>query len=125
MNVLVVENSAGQQNALCDKLQRRDHTVLQVCGQREAIARAKQTRYELIILDLGPGSSSSLLALHRMRELERDSTIIVLTTPEQIGERVTALIQGADDYLVKPVSTRQLDALFESLQTDATKIQAR
>jgi DNA-binding response OmpR family regulator len=110
MKVLVVEDCAGGRSAIREFLQRRSCRVEMVCDEGEAIARAAQDLYDLIILDLMQPSASSLLLLHELRQLNRDSRILVLSTPEQIGERVTALIQGADDYLVKPFTAEELYA---------------
>jgi len=106
----VVEDCAGGRSTICEFLQRRGCRVELVCDEGEAIARAAQDLFDLIILDLMQPSASSLLLLHELRQLNRDSKILVLSTPEQIGERVTALIQGADDYLVKPFTAEELYA---------------
>ena len=60
-------------------------------------------------------SAYSLLLLHEIREMSRASEILILSTPEQISERITALIQGADDYLVKPFTPEDLYACILSL----------
>jgi DNA-binding response OmpR family regulator len=110
MKVLVVEDCAPDRSAACKCLQRPDYRVELVCDEGEAIARAAQEVFDLIIIDLMQPSASSLLLLHEIRQLNRDSKILILSTPEQIGERVTALIQGADDYLVKPFTAAELYA---------------
>jgi len=110
MKVLVVEDCAGERSFVCTCLQRRNYRVELVCDEGEAIARAAQEDFDLIILDLMQPSKSSLLLLHELRQLNRDSKILILSTPEQIVDRVTALIQGADDYLVKPFTTEDLYA---------------
>jgi DNA-binding response OmpR family regulator len=110
MKVLVVEDCSGGRSAIRKFLQRRDCHVELVRDEGEAISRAAQEVFDLIILDLMQPSASSLLLLHEIRQLNRDSRILVLSTPEQIGERVTALIQGADDYLVKPFTAEELYA---------------
>jgi len=115
MKVLVVEEKAGQQSAACASLQRQHHCVEQVCGGRAAISRASQQNYDLIVLDLVLSNDSSLLVLHEIRELNRDCEILVLSTPEQIQDRVTALIQGADDYLLKPFKLEDLCARILTL----------
>jgi DNA-binding response OmpR family regulator len=110
MKVLVVEDCVGERSIVCASLQRRNYRVQLVCDEGEAIARAAQEDFGLIILDLMQPSKSSLLLLHELRQMNRDSKILILSTPEQIGDRVTALIQGADDYLVKPFTAEELHA---------------
>jgi len=115
MKILVVEEIAGQQSAVCEILERQQHCVEQVCGGREAISRATRQSYDLIVLDLMLSSDTSLLVLHEIRELNRNCDILILSNPEQIRDRVTALIQGADDYLVKPFKPEDLYARILSL----------
>jgi DNA-binding response OmpR family regulator len=110
MKALVVEDCAEGRSTAGKLLQRRNFSVELVRDEGEAIERAAQEVYDVIILDLMQPSASSLLLLHEIRQLNRDSKILVLSTPEQIGERVTALIQGADDYLVKPFTAEELYA---------------
>lgn len=53
--------------------------------------------------------------MHEIRELQGDVEILILSNSEQIHDRVTALIQGADDYLVKPFTIDDLHASIQSL----------
>ncbi len=115
MKVLVVESNAGQQNALCESLQRQNYCVERVSNGHEAITRAARELFDLVILDLMQPTESSLLVLHEIRELNRESEILILSSPEQISDRVTALIQGADDYLVKPFTCEDLEARILAL----------
>ena len=115
MKVLVVEEIAGQQRAVCKILQQQDHCVERVCGGRDAISRATRHNYDFIVLDLMLPSDPSLLVLHEIRELNKECEILILSNPEQIRERVTALIQGADDYLLKPFKPEDLYARILSL----------
>lgn len=110
MKVLVVGENRGSRRAIRACLHGRDYRVETVAGGREAIARAGRDTFDLIVVDLAPADSSSLLVLHELRELNRESEILVLTTAGQIGVRITALIQGADDYLVKPLRCDDLIA---------------
>ena len=120
----MVEDICGQQSALCESLQRKDYRVELVSDGREAISRVTRQFYDLIILDLMLSTESSLLVLHEIRELNRESEILILSTEEQIRDRVTALIQGADDYLVKPFTSEDLYARILSLAKRRTRPQS-
>ena len=115
MKVLVVEEIAGQQSAVCESLQKQNYSVERVCGGRDAVSRATRNNYDLIVLDLMLPSEPSLLVLHEIRELNKESEILILSNPEQIRDRVTALIQGADDYLLKPFKPEDLYERIMSL----------
>jgi len=96
-------------------LQAFGYAVDVVTEGTEAIAHASSQDYDVIILDLMLPKESSLLVLHEIRELDRDVEILILSARDQIHGRVTALIQGADDYLVKPFSCDELHARIQSL----------
>jgi len=115
MKVLLIEDTDEQQSLIGAGLQESGYSVDRVCDGNEAITRATSQAYDLIILDLKLSRDSSLLMLHEIRELNRDVDILILSSREQIPDRVTALIQGADDYLVKPFSADDLLARIETL----------
>jgi DNA-binding response OmpR family regulator len=115
MKVLVVEHSPESKISLGAGLESLGYAVDVVTDGAEVITFTSCNNYDVIILDLMLPKESSLLALHKIRELDRNVDILILSTPEQIHDRVTALIQGADDYLVKPFSVDDLHASIQSL----------
>ncbi len=115
MKVLVVEDSVKLQTSLSTGLQEFGYAVDVVADGTQAITYASSHDYDVIILDLMLPKESSLLVLHEIRELDRDVEILILSARDQIHDRVTALIQGADDYLVKPFSCDDLHARIQSL----------
>ena len=96
-------------------LQGFGYAVDVVADGTHAIINASSRDYDVIILDLMLPKESSLLVLHEIRELDREVEILILSSRDQIHDRVTALIQGADDYLVKPFSCDDLHARIQSL----------
>lgn len=115
MKVLVVEDPAMQQGSLSADLQMSGYTVDVVNDSDRAIEFAANRNYEVIILDLMLPRESSLLVLHEIRESNRDVKILLLSEHDQVHDRVTALIQGANDFLVKPVSFEELHARIQNL----------
>ena len=113
--MLVVEDSARLQNSMSSGLQAYGYTVDVVTEGTEAITCASRHAYDVIILDLMLPKESSLLVLHEIREQNREVEILIVSARDQIHDRVTALIQGADDYLVKPFSCADLHTRIQSL----------
>ena len=75
----------------------------------------RQTRYDLLLLDLNlPGLSGKAL-LRRLRERGSDLPVIVLTASDSMDQKVLCLEIGADDYLVKPVDMRELLARMQAI----------
>lgn len=115
MKVLAVGDPSTHLSALSADLQRSGYTVVIVNDSDRAIKLAASRAYELMILDLMPQRESSLLVLHAIRESNQDIEILLLSDRDQIHDRVTALIQGANDYLEKPFSFDQLHACIQKL----------
>ena len=115
MKVLAIGYFSDSKISLCADLESLGYAVDVVADGAEAINFASCNDYDVIILDLVLQRESSLLVLHEIRELDRHVDILILSTPEQIHDRVTALIQGADNYLEKPFSVDDLHACIQSL----------
>jgi len=107
--VLVVDDEPRIVQLVRDYLERAGFAVSTARDGREALMRAHQDRPDLILLDLGlPG----LDGLEVTRRLRRDSgvPIIMLTARDDETDKVVGLELGADDYVTKPFSPRELTA---------------
>ena len=111
----MVKHASDSNASLGAGLETLGYTVDLVTDGSEAVTYASCNNYDVIILDLMLPKESSLLVLHEIRELDGNVEILVLSSSEQIHDRVTALIQGADDYLVKPFTIEDLHASIQSL----------
>ncbi len=116
MYLLVLERpNPVRPSAAAAELRALGHMVDPVADVRQAVARVSIEPFEAIVIDLGHGVESGLLALHEIRESNREIPILALFAQDQIHDRVTALIQGADDYLARPFTLAELQARLESL----------
>lgn len=107
--ILVVDDEPAITDLLEYNLQRNGYRVVVAHEGHEALRLARDERPDLVILDLMlPG----LDGLDVCRELRRESTvpIIMLTARDEEVERVVGLELGADDYVTKPFSVRELMA---------------
>jgi DNA-binding response OmpR family regulator len=107
--VLVVDDEPRILQLVRDYLERAGFAVSTAREGPEALMRARQDRPDLIVLDLGlPG----LDGLEVTRLLRRDSgvPIIMLTARDDETDKVVGLELGADDYVTKPFSPRELAA---------------
>ena len=107
--ILVVDDEPKIAQLVRDYLERAGFGVTQARDGREALMRARTDRPDLVVLDLGlPG----LDGLDVTRQLRRDSLvpIIMLTARDDEADRVAGLELGADDYVTKPFSPRELVA---------------
>ena len=107
--ILVVDDEPKIVQLVRDYLERAGFAVSTARDGNEALMRAHQERPDLIVLDLG---LPQLDGLEVTRGLRRDSgvPIIMLTARHEETDKVVGLELGADDYVTKPFSPRELEA---------------
>jgi DNA-binding response OmpR family regulator len=107
--ILIVDDEPKITQLVRDYLERSGFAVITARDGREAVMRARTDRPDLIVLDLG---LPDLDGLDVTRQLRRDSQvpIIMLTARDDEADRVAGLELGADDYVTKPFSPRELVA---------------
>ncbi|MCC6168521.1 MAG: response regulator transcription factor [Caldilineaceae bacterium] len=105
--ILVVDDEAAVRTAVQAYLEREGYAVQTAADGPAALAAARAFRPELVILDIMLPQLDGLAVL---RELRRDSEVYVLMLTAKAGEidKVVGLEMGADDYLTKPFSPREL-----------------
>ena len=127
--VLVVDDEPKIVRLVRDYLEGAGFAVVTARDGPEALMRVRQERPDLVILDLGlPG----LDGIDVTRRLRRDSgvPIIMLTARDEETDKVVGLELGADDYVTKPFSPRELTARVRAVLrrqaggTDAEVIRA-
>ncbi len=107
--ILVVEDEPAIAHLVRDYLEQAGFAVLVTRDGNEALRRAQATLPDLVVLDLGlPGRDG----LDVTRELRRSSDvpIIVVTARGEETDRIVGLELGADDYVTKPFSPKELVA---------------
>lgn len=81
----------------------------------EALERIERSTYDLVILDIGLPDTDGITITKKLRAAGRTVPILMLTARDTIDDRVEGLTSGADDYLIKPFSLRELAARVEAL----------
>ena len=112
--VLVVEDELKLRNLVRSFLEREGLVVLTTGSGAEAIDIGARSRPDLVVLDLG---LPDVPGLEVASELRRDSDvlILVLTARAEEEDRIRGLEHGADDYLTKPFSPRELVLRVQAL----------
>jgi two-component system catabolic regulation response regulator CreB len=106
--VLVVEDEPAIAESLAYSLGRDGYTIEIAATLAEAERAA--TSADLVILDLMLPDGSGFELLGRLRRLERPPAVIILSSRDQEADRVAGLETGADDYVTKPFSPREVAA---------------
>jgi len=112
--ILVVDDEPPIVDVLTYNLERANYQVLIARDGEEALAVARREAPDLIILDLMLPRLDGLEVCRALRR-ERDVPIIMLTARDAEVDRVVGLELGADDYVVKPFSVRELMARVKNV----------
>lgn len=112
--ILVVDDEANIRNLVCAYLIAEGYTVDLAEDGPNALAIFRRHRPALVILDVMLPGMDGLELLQRMRR-ESDTYILLLTAKSEETDRVVGLTVGADDYLTKPFSPRELVARIKAI----------
>jgi two-component system, OmpR family, response regulator MprA len=116
MHLLVIEDDPRLVRLLRRLLETDRHVVEIATDGRTGLEIAEDAPgIECVILDIGLPDMSGLEVAHRLRSAGSDIPILMLTARDTVGDRVTGLDAGADDYLVKPFAYEELSARLRAL----------
>ncbi len=107
--VLIVDDEPNIREVVGLYLRRDGHTVVSATDGEEALEVFRESEPDLVVLDLMLPKMSGLEVCRRMRA-DRRVPLIMLTARGEEEERIVGLSLGADDYVVKPFSPRELAA---------------
>jgi DNA-binding response OmpR family regulator len=116
MHLLVIEDDPRLVRLLRRLLEEDRHVVEIATTGRDGLDIVEATTgIELIVLDIGLPDLSGLEVARRIRASGNEVAILMLTARDTVGDRVTGLDAGADDYLVKPFAYEELAARLRAL----------
>jgi len=115
MRVLIVEDERRIAFYVKRGLQEQGYAVDTVFTGRDALYWAGSTPYDLILLDVLLPELNGLAVCRELRRQGSRVPILMLTARDSVDDRVAGLDAGADDYLVKPFSLRELEARMRAL----------
>lgn len=128
-NVLVVDDEPAIREMIAFSLERSGMSVDQAADPQQALEAISNQRPDLILMDWMLPGSSGLQLTRRLRKesFTRDIPIIMLTARVTEDDKVAGLKAGADDYVVKPFSPRELLARIEAVlrRSDRTDEEGR
>src|SRR5271157_976046 len=122
--LLVVDDEAVLRETLEYNLVRDGYRVVTAADGREAIAQFTAERPDLVVLDVMLPELSGLDVCRVIRR-ESDVPILMLSAKDSELDRVVGLELGADDYLTKPFSLRELQARIHALLRRTEEVVAR
>jgi len=116
--VLLIDDDQDFLAIMAERLTIRDIDVTTVSSAKEAISMVERTSYDTIILDLQMPEMDGMQVLERLKTINPDLQIILLTGHATVAKGVQAMKLGAADVMEKPVDIR---LLTEKIKTPPTK----
>lgn len=116
IRILVAEDEQQLSHVLSSAMTASGYQVDIANNGQEAVEQAKENAYDVIILDIMMPVKSGLEALKEIRATGNRTYIMMLTAMGEEDDKVTGLDAGADDYLSKPFSLKELLARLRSRQ---------
>jgi DNA-binding response OmpR family regulator len=115
MRILLVEDDVQLARQVASALTEAEHDPIVVHSGEGALDKAKKTAFDLIVLDIILPGMDGFDVLRHLRSQHMAGRVLMLTARGAVDDRVTGLQLGADDYLPKPFSMRELVARVNAL----------
>ena len=115
LQILTVEDDAAIRRGIVDSLRYAGYAPFEAGHGDEGLAMATERSYDLLLLDLVLPGCGGMEILRRVRQLRPTQPVIILTARGEENARVAGLKLGADDYVVKPFSVKELLARVEAV----------
>lgn len=108
--ILVAEDNDTNRKLIKDILSHYGYTVLEATNGEEAVKMARENSPDMIMMDMQMPIMDGFIAIRILKNnvLTRRIKIIGVTSFAMVGDRQKVLAAGADDYIPKPIDTREL-----------------
>lgn len=115
MRILLVEDEAELANVVLAALGKHSILVDHVSHLRDAVSAAADNPYDVVVLDRTLPDGDGLSIVRPLRAAGYKLPILILSARDALGDRVSGLDHGADDYLTKPFEMEELLARIRAL----------
>jgi DNA-binding response OmpR family regulator len=115
MRILTIEDDAAIRRGIVDALSFAGYQPLEAGDGITGLERAATEAYDLLLLDLVLPGRSGMEILRELRAARPTQPVIILSARGEEADRVAGLRLGADDYVVKPFSVKELLARVEAV----------
>ncbi|HTM45047.1 MAG TPA: sigma-54 dependent transcriptional regulator, partial [Polyangiaceae bacterium] len=111
--VLVVDDEANARAGLAELLRDDGYTVETAADGFKALPKLEEFAPDLLLTDLRMPGMDGIELMRKAKELDPDSEVIVMTAYGAVDTAVSAMRQGASDYLTKPINVEELTLVIE------------
>ena len=113
--ILIVDDEPAMREGLTDNLIFEGYTVENAANGSLALEKLQDNKYDLVVLDVMMPEMSGFDVCKKLRQQNNDVPVILLTAKGEEIDRVLGLELGADDYITKPFSLRELIARIKAI----------
>ena len=115
LSVLLVEDEENLHDALKLNLELEGYEITSAYDGHEALKKVEEEYFDLIIMDVMLPGLDGISVTENIRLQNNEVPILILSAKNTSADRVTGLKKGADDYLTKPFSPRELAARVKAI----------
>ncbi len=114
--ILVVDDEEIMCQSLAAWLREDGYSVDTAAGGHEAVAKARETDYAIYFIDLKmPGGMDGIETMMQIRRIHRDASVIIITAYATVDTAITAMKEGAQEYIVKPCNPEEISLLVDRI----------
>lgn len=115
ITILVIEDDPAVRRGIVDVLEYAGYQTLEAADGHAGLELALKANYRLLLLDLVMPGPSGFDILENLRKKRPGQAVIILSARGEENDRVRGLVNGADDYVVKPFSMKELLARVDAV----------
>ncbi len=113
--ILIVDDELIMRESLAGWLERDGHQVDKVASGEAALEKLRETRYDILLVDIKMEGMSGLEVLKKVKENDPEVDVVMITAYGSIPSSIEAMKNGAYDYLLKPFDPNELGVLIEKI----------
>ena len=123
VHILIVEDKKSLARMLKLSLEEKSHTVVLAFDGIDGLAHAETGHFDIMVLDIMLPGMDGLEVIRRLRKAKRQLPVLALTARDTVGDIVTALDLGVDDYLTKPFAMAEFMARLRAVARKGPSVQ--
>jgi len=113
--ILVVDDELVMRESLADWLKLDGHDVQKAASAEMALDLLKDTRFDILLVDIKIEGMSGLELLKKVKESDPDVSVVMITAYGSVSTAIEAMKNGAYDYLLKPFDPEELGILIDKI----------
>ncbi|WP_425800941.1 sigma-54-dependent transcriptional regulator [Desulfitobacterium sp. Sab5] len=111
--ILIVDDEDALREIIAQRLKRKGYEILEAGTSKQALAHIRDHLLDAVLLDIKLPDGDGLILLPKIKQLQPDLQVVMLTGNGTIESAIEAMKQGAFDYLTKPCNLSELEITLQ------------